>query len=87
MSPQEFRQWYLSRLSELVVNQKTIIHSLAFIASDNVQRLSHVVAECIETHIRTVSSLLSSGPFPLLFVVVFLLPSIRVTRQEKNCSG
>ncbi|KAG8906866.1 hypothetical protein FRB99_005926 [Tulasnella sp. 403] len=52
MSASQFRAWFSTKLADLVVNQKTIIHNLAFIANDNVNRMSEVIAGCIETHIR-----------------------------------
>ncbi|KAG8880765.1 hypothetical protein FRB97_000558 [Tulasnella sp. 331] len=52
MTPEEFRRWYASKLSELVVNNRNIIQTLAFIASDNAHRLSVIVSDCIELHIR-----------------------------------
>ena len=61
MTSPEFRNWFMHKLSELVVNQKNIIHNLAFIANDNVRRMSQEVADCIEMHIRRVG-LISSDP-------------------------
>ncbi|KAG9032954.1 hypothetical protein FRB95_000702 [Tulasnella sp. JGI-2019a] len=52
MAPEEFRRWYQSKLSELVVNNRNIIQNLAFIASDNAHRLAVVASDCIELHIR-----------------------------------
>ncbi|KAG9051444.1 hypothetical protein FS837_006620 [Tulasnella sp. UAMH 9824] len=52
MGAQEFRQWFLGKLAELVVNQKNIIHNLAFIANEHVHRMGQVIADSLEYHIR-----------------------------------
>jgi hypothetical protein len=53
--PNEFRTWFNSHLATLTVNNKAIIHSIAFIAREHAQTFGSVIAQCIEQHIRRVS--------------------------------
>ncbi|KAG8964528.1 hypothetical protein FRC03_001694 [Tulasnella sp. 419] len=52
MSPDAFRAWFSSQLQQLVVNQKNIIHKIAYIANEHAQRMAPVMAQCMEQHIR-----------------------------------
>ena len=50
-----FRRDYAARLSELMFNSRPIIQNLSIIAQDFV-RFADIVVQCIEAHIRRVSS-------------------------------
>ncbi|KAF8528963.1 hypothetical protein BU17DRAFT_80117 [Hysterangium stoloniferum] len=48
-----FRQFYASQLATLTVNSRPIIQHLSMIAQENT-RLSNIVVQCVEAHIRRV---------------------------------
>lgn len=52
-----FKSDYAARLAELTANSRPIIQSLTVIAQDYTQ-YADIVAECIEAHVRRVSTLL-----------------------------
>lgn len=52
--PNVFRRDFATRLSELTINNKNMIHGLSFIAHDNA-RFGDIVVQCLEAHIRRVS--------------------------------
>ena len=54
-----FRREYSTRLSELTMNSRPIIHNLSMMAQ-NFTRYSDIVADCLQAHIRRVSVLFSS---------------------------
>lgn len=54
--PTSFRQDYMGRLSQLEFNSRPIIQSLSMIAQDYA-RWADIVAQCLEDHIRMVSTL------------------------------
>lgn len=49
-----FRQFYAAHLVALTVNSRPVIQNLSMIAQD-FQRMSAVVAQCLEAHLRRVS--------------------------------
>ncbi|GJJ07434.1 hypothetical protein Clacol_001636 [Clathrus columnatus] len=51
--PNTFRQFYASQLATLTFNSRPIIQNLSMIAQDY-NRLSNIVVQCIEAHIRRV---------------------------------
>lgn len=53
--PNAFRRDYAARLAELTVNSRPIIQSLSMLAQDY-SRWADIVAQCLESHIRRVSS-------------------------------
>jgi pre-mRNA cleavage complex 2 protein Pcf11 len=56
VDPNTFRRDYASRLAELTVNSRPIIQSLSMIAQEYT-RFSEIVAQCLEAHIRRVSTI------------------------------
>jgi pre-mRNA cleavage complex 2 protein Pcf11 len=62
MDPHTFRQYYASQLATLTVNSRPIIQHLSHLASEY-QRMSHIVAQCLESHIRVVSLLFKFSRF------------------------
>lgn len=54
--PNAFRQFYASHLATLTFNSRPIIQNLSMIAQEYA-RLSNVVVQCLEAHIRRVSVL------------------------------
>lgn len=52
--PNAFRQFYTAQLTALTFNSRHIIQNLSMIAQEYV-RMSDIVVQCIETHIRRVS--------------------------------
>lgn len=54
LDPNTFRQFYASQLATLTFNSRPIIQNLSMIAQDY-NRLSNIVVQCIEAHIRRVS--------------------------------
>lgn len=62
---QIFRQWFSTELSRLVENNRAIIHRLAYICREHVQRFAPIIAQCMEQHIRRVSVYFSSGPMSM----------------------
>jgi hypothetical protein len=59
VDPNTFRRDYASRLAELTVNSRPIIQNLSMIAQEYT-RFSEIVAQCLEAHIRRVSTILYS---------------------------
>jgi hypothetical protein len=55
LDPTSFRREYTALLSELTVNSRPIIQNLSMIAQE-CSRWAEVVVQCIEAHIRKVSS-------------------------------
>jgi len=55
MTSDAFRHWFMGQLAHVVVNQKNIIHHIAFIAKEHATRMGPTIAQCIEQHIRRVS--------------------------------
>ena len=53
--PNTFRQFYASHLATLTFNSRPIIQNLSMIAQDYT-RMSNVVVQCLEAHIRRVST-------------------------------
>lgn len=49
-----FRREYSTRLSELTMNSRPIIHNLSMMAQ-NFTRYADIVADCLQAHIRRVS--------------------------------
>ncbi|KDQ20713.1 hypothetical protein BOTBODRAFT_26732 [Botryobasidium botryosum FD-172 SS1] len=66
VDPNGFRNWFNSHLATLTVNNKVIIHQIAFIAREHAQHYADVVAHCIELHIRKVPPSIKLPPFYLL---------------------
>lgn len=64
VDPNAFRRDFSSRLAELTVNSRPIIQSLSMIAQEYT-RFSEIVAQCLEAHIRRVSTFLGSDCFCL----------------------
>jgi hypothetical protein len=56
VDPNAFRRDYASRLAELTINSRPIIQNLSMIAQEYT-RFSEIVAQCLEAHIRRVSSI------------------------------
>jgi len=56
VDPNAFRRDYASRLAALTVNSRPIIQNLSMIAQEYT-RFSEIVAQCLEAHIRRVSSI------------------------------
>ena len=54
LDPNTFRQFYASHLATLTFNSRPIIQNLSMIAQDY-SRMSNVVVQCLEAHIRRVS--------------------------------
>lgn len=54
--PNTFRQFYATQLAALTFNSRPIIQNLSMIAQD-FSRMSNVVVQCLEAHIRRVSVL------------------------------
>lgn len=54
---QIFRDWFTQQLSALVENNRAVIHRLAYIAREHVERFAPVISECLEVHIHRVSNL------------------------------
>jgi pre-mRNA cleavage complex 2 protein Pcf11 len=52
--PNAFRQFYMAQLTALTFNSRHIIQNLSMIAQEYV-RMSDIVVQCIEMHIRRVS--------------------------------
>jgi pre-mRNA cleavage complex 2 protein Pcf11 len=65
VDPNTFRRDFSSRLAELTVNSRPIIQSLSMIAQEYT-RFSEIVAQCLEAHIRRVSTFLPLGYFRLI---------------------
>lgn len=63
--PNTFRRDYATRLSNLTVNSRPIIQSLSMIAQE-FTRFADVVVQCIEQHIRRVSTLFLSRVLSVL---------------------
>jgi pre-mRNA cleavage complex 2 protein Pcf11 len=57
LDPASFRREFTARLSELQVNSRPVIQSLSMLAQDY-SRFAEIVAQCIEEHIRRVSTYL-----------------------------
>lgn len=55
VDPITFRRDYTNRLAELTVNSRPVIQSLSMLAQDY-SRFAEIVAQCLEAHIRRVSS-------------------------------
>jgi pre-mRNA cleavage complex 2 protein Pcf11 len=55
VDPNTFRRDYAGRLAELTINSRPIIQSLSMIAQEYT-RFSGIVAQCLEAHIRRVST-------------------------------
>ncbi len=66
MEPNTFRHEFAARLRDLQVNSRPIIQNLSMLAHDYT-RYAHIVAQCLESHIREVSRL-------SLFSCVLALP-------------
>lgn len=56
VDPITFRRDYSTRLAELTVNSRPIIQNLSMLAQDY-SRFAEIVAQCLEAHIRRVSSI------------------------------
>lgn len=54
-----FRSWFAQQLAALVENNRAVIHRLAYIAREHVDRFAPIISECLEQHIRRVSTLAS----------------------------
>lgn len=54
---QIFHDWFAQQLSALVENNRAVIHRLAYIAREHIERFAPVISECLELHIRQVSNL------------------------------
>lgn len=66
--PSTFRRDYAAHLSELTMNSRPIIQNLSMMAQ-NFTRYSDIVAECLQAHIRRVST-----SFPLLRTLATSFP-------------
>jgi pre-mRNA cleavage complex 2 protein Pcf11 len=55
--PNVFAQMFKSHLATLTFNSKPVITTLTVISHEHVQRMSQVVARCMEEHTLTVSSM------------------------------
>ena len=82
--PATFRHFYMSRLSSLTINSRPIIQDLSLLAMTHQQRMSQVVVQCIENHIRMVSQtvFIHNSPYRLqkryiTMTMSFLLPRCR----------
>jgi len=61
--PNGFRQFYTAQLTALTFNSRHIIQNLSMIAQEST-RMSDIVVQCVESHIRRVSLLvLSRHPY------------------------
>lgn len=56
VDPNAFRRYYNHHLQQLGFNSKPIITNLTMIASQHLGRMSSIVAQCLEDHLRTVSA-------------------------------
>ncbi|KZT41186.1 hypothetical protein SISSUDRAFT_1043265 [Sistotremastrum suecicum HHB10207 ss-3] len=65
MDPHTFRQFFSSQLAHLNFNSRPIIQNLSMIAQEYA-RMSHVVVQCIEAHIRMVPA---SVKLPALYLM------------------
>lgn len=79
LDPNAFRQFYASQLASLTFNSRPIIQNLSMIAQDY-NRLSNLVVQCIEAHIRRVSSIRAI----LSFFALFLAQGVVVADIECN---
>lgn len=57
VDPNSFRRYFSQQLQGLTFNSKPIITSLTLFAHEHLVRMSGVVAQCLEEHLRTVSRL------------------------------
>lgn len=55
--PNEFRRYFNHHLQLLNFNSKEIINNLTLLATNHKHRMSSIVAQCIEDHLRSVSTL------------------------------
>lgn len=80
--PNSFRRYFTQQLQGLTFNSKPIITSLTLFAHEHVVRMSGVVAQCMEEHLRTVSFEL-----PLSSDIEPVVPSQRfpVCRVGRRC--
>lgn len=54
--PNAFAQMFKSHLAALTFNSKPVITDLTLLSHEHVSRMAHVVAQCVEEHVLTVSS-------------------------------
>ncbi|KAF9055450.1 hypothetical protein BDZ89DRAFT_1056026 [Hymenopellis radicata] len=68
MEPNTFRHEFAARLRELQVNSRPIIQNLSMLAHDYT-RYAHIVAQCLESHIREVPPWMKLPAFYLLDMI------------------
>ncbi|GAA5848917.1 hypothetical protein JCM8547_006388 [Rhodosporidiobolus lusitaniae] len=69
VDPNSFRRFFASELANLTYNSKPVITALTLFAHEHSVRMSGVVAQCMEEHLRTC-------PTPYLLPSFYLLDSI-----------
>lgn len=53
--PEAFRRYFMTCLSDLTSSQKHLINGLTILAQEHVRRMSEIVGECLDQHLRSVS--------------------------------